>query len=326
MPLALLGISFLSPEDAIFVLAAAVPVAAYLVSERRSGRIRAALRLRGPGRRALAPVLSALVVLPALVAVAAAQPVVVRRQTIHERGDAQAFFILDTSLSMDASAGPGEPTRLARAKRLASQLQTRLADVPVGLAGMTDRVLPYVMPTTDPALFRRTLAQSVGINEPPPSQDYRRQRATNLQALVPVLNANFFSLGTKRKLVVVFTDGEAPTDLQLLGLGLGADRKISPVFVHVSAPGERIYHHGKPDPYYTTDPTSGHTLAHAAAVTSGYVYDENQLGKIASTARRIVGRGPDTGHVSAYARIALAPWIALAGIFPLGFLLYRRNF
>jgi hypothetical protein len=324
MPLALFGVSFLSPGDAVFVLAAAVPVAAYLATERRAGRVRAALRLRGPGRRALAPVLAALVVLPALVAVAAAQPVVVRRQTIHERGDAQAFFIVDTSLSMDASAGPGQPTRLARAKRLALQLQARLADVPVGLAGMTDRVLPYVMPTTDPALFRQTLAQSAGINEPLPSQDYGRQRATNLQALVPVLNANFFSSATKRKLVVVFTDGEAPPDLQLLGLGV--EHRLAPVFVHVSAPGERIYHHGRPDPNYTTDPTSGHILARAAALTGGSVYGENQLGQIASTARRIVGRGPETGHVSAYARIALAPWVALAGVFPLGFLLYRRNF
>jgi hypothetical protein len=324
MPLALFGISFLSPENAAFALAAAVPVAAYLVTERRSGQIRAALRLRGPGRRAVAPLLAALVVLPALVAVAAAQPVVVRRQTIHERGDAQAFFVLDTSLSMDASAGPGEPTRLTRAKRLASQLQARLRDVPIGLAGMTDRVLPYVMPTTDPALLQRTLAQSVGIDEPRPSQDYRRQRATNLQALVPVLNANFFALGTKRKLVVVFTDGEASTDLQLLSLGI--EHKLAPVFVHVWAPGERIYHHGRPDPNYTADPTSAHTLEAAARVTGGSVFDESQLGKIASTARGIVGHGPETGHVSAYARIALAPWVALAGIFPLGFLLYRRNF
>jgi hypothetical protein len=30
--------------------------------------------------------------------------------------------------------------------------------------------------------------------------------------------------------------------------------------------------------------------------------------------------------VLGYARIALAPWFLLAGIFPLGFLLYRRNF
>jgi hypothetical protein len=30
--------------------------------------------------------------------------------------------------------------------------------------------------------------------------------------------------------------------------------------------------------------------------------------------------------VNAYARISLAPWFALGGLLPLGFLFYRRNF
>jgi von Willebrand factor type A domain len=324
MPLAFLGISFLSPVDAVFALAAAAPVAAYLLMERRAGQVRGVLGVHGPGRRALAPVVVSLVLLPALVAVAAAQPVVVRRQVVHERSDAQAFFVLDTSLSMDASGGPGDPTRLQRARRLAARLEARLPDVPIGLAGMTDRVLPYILPTTDPALFAHALAQSVGIDRPPPSQAYHRARATNLQALVPIFNANFFSQGTKRRLVVVFTDGEAPSDLQLLGLGMA--RSLRPVFVHVWAPGERIYRHGKPDPYYTGDPASANVLARAAQVTGGSVFDEHEFGKISAEARDIVGQGPRTGRVSAYARIALAPWVALSGIFPLGFLLYRRNF
>jgi len=323
MTLALFGISFLSPVDAIFAIAAAVPVAAYLLMERRSRQVRSMLGVHGPERRALAPVAVSLVLLPGLVAVAAAQPVVVRRQLVHERGDAQAFVVLDTSLSMDASAGPGDPTRLQRAKRLAVRLEAHLADVPMGLAGMTDRVLPYIMPTTDPALFAHTLAQSVGIDRPPPSQSYRRGRATNLQALVPVFNANFFSAGTTRRLVVVFTDGEAPSDLQLLGLGI--QRDLRPIFVHVWASGERIYHHGKPDPFYTADPTSATVLASAARVTDGSAFGEHEFGKIVAEARSIVGEGPRTGRVSAYARIALAPWVALGGVFPLGFLLYRRN-
>jgi hypothetical protein len=324
MPLALFGISFLSPVDAVFAIAAAAPVAAYLLVERRAGQVRRVLGVHGPERRALAPVVLSLVLLPGLVAVAAAQPVLVRRQLVHERGDAQAFVVLDTSLSMDASAGPGEPTRLERAKRLAVRLEAHLADVPMGLAGMTDRVLPYVMPTTDPALFAHTLAQSVGIDRPPPSQSYQRARATNLQALVPVFNANFFSTGTTRRLVVVFTDGEAPSDLQLLGLGI--QRNLRPIFVHVWEPGERIYHHGKADPFYTADPASANVLARAAQVTGGSAYDEHEFGRIVATARSVVGEGPRTGRVSAYARIALAPWVALGGVFPLGFLLYRRNF
>ena len=41
----------------------------------------------------------------------------------------------------------------------------KLGDIPVGLAVMTDRVLPVLMPTPNPGLFRRTL-QGVGGNQP----------------------------------------------------------------------------------------------------------------------------------------------------------------
>jgi hypothetical protein len=324
VPVALFGISFLTPVDALFAIAAAAPLAALLVSERRSDRIRRLLGLRGPGRRALAPVVSALFLLPGLVAVAAAQPVVVRQQLVRERGDAQAFFVIDTSLSMEASAGPAQPTRLVRAKRLAARLETALRDVPVGIAGMTDRVLPDLMPTTDPALFARTLAQSVGIDEPPPSQAYKHERASNLQALVPVVSSHFFLDSTKRRLVVLFTDGEASPDLELFGLGIG--RNIRPVFVHVWAPGERIYDHGRADPFYSSDPTSEHLLESAAKLSNGTVVGEHDFARLRSAARDIVGHGSISGRVNAYARVALAPWVALAGVFPLGFLFYRRNF
>jgi hypothetical protein len=324
MVLGLLGVSFLTPVDAVFAVAAAAPLAALLATERRSERVRAALRLRGPGRRAFAPVAGALVLLPALVAVAAAQPVVVRQQLVRERGDAQAFIVIDTSESMKATAGPGKPTRLVRAKRLALRLQAALGDVPVGLATMTDRVLPDLMPTTDPALFERTLAQSVGIDEPPPTQAYRRNRATNLQALVPVISSHFFSDAVKHRLLVVFTDGEATKDLELYALGIG--HELEPVFVHVWASGEHIYRRGRVDPFYLPDPSSAALLQHAAGLSSGSVVDESQFGQLVEVAHKRLGHGSTVAHVNAYARIALAPWFALGGILPLGFLFYRRNF
>jgi hypothetical protein len=188
---------------------------------------------------------------------------------------------------------------------------------------MTDRVLPDLMPTTDPGLFDRTLAQSVGIDEPPPSQQYAHHRATNFQALVPILNSHFYSESAKRRLLVVLTDGEASRDLELYGLGIGHD--LRPVFVHVWAPNERIYHHGRPDPFYVADPASAALLRQAAQVASGATFDEHQIGAIIHQARSIVGNGAAHAHVDAYARIALAPWFALAGVFPLGFLFYRRN-
>ena len=159
--LAIFGVSFLTPLDAIFVLAAGVPLVALALTERRSERIRRLLSLRGPGRRAVVPVAVALVLLPALVAVAAAQPVVVREQLVSERADAQAFVLFDTSLSMRAASAPGHATRLVRAKRLALRLQQTLPDVPIGIASMTDRSLPNLMPTTDSTLFARTVLQSI---------------------------------------------------------------------------------------------------------------------------------------------------------------------
>ncbi|HZQ90148.1 MAG TPA: vWA domain-containing protein [Gaiellaceae bacterium] len=323
MLLALFGVTFLTPGDAVFVLAAAVPLAALVVTERRSRRIRDLLGLKGSGRRAIVQAALALVLLPALVAIAAAQPVVVRQQSVKERGDAQAFIVFDTSDSMRASSGPLAPTRLARSKKIALRLQHALGDVPVGIATMTDRVLPDLMPTTDPALFDRTLAQSVGIDEPPPSQQYQHNRATNLQALVPVVNSHFFSEAAKRRLLVVFTDGEASRDLQLYALGMG--RQMRPVFVHMWATGERIYRHGKPDPFYVADPSSADLLKRAADLSNGKVFDESQVGPLLSWAKHLVGHGSTKAHVNAYARIALAPWFALAGVFPLGFLFYRRN-
>lgn len=323
MLLALFGVTFLTPVDGVFVLAAAAPLAALLVTERRSGRIRAALGLRAPARRALTESAAALVLLPALVAIAATQPVVVRQQLVKERGDAQAFIVIDTSESMRATSGLHSPTRLTRAKRLAARLQRALGSVPVGIASMTDRVLPDVMPTTDPALFDRTLAQSVGIDRPPPTQAYHRNRATNLQALVPVISSHFFSDSAKKRLLIVFTDGEAARDLELYGLGIG--HTIRPMFVHVWAAGERIYRRGRVDPFYTADPSSGALLRRAAAISSGYVFNEKQFGSLVKTARHAAGSGNVESHVNAYARIALAPWVALMGVFPLGFLFYRRN-
>jgi hypothetical protein len=319
------GISFLTPLDALFALAVALPLAALLATERRSGRIRRALALPAPRRFAALPVAVALIALASLVAVAAAQPIVVRQRLVNERADAQVFFVLDASLSMEASQGPGRPTRLARAKRLALRLRATLPDVPAGIATMTDRVLPDLMPTTDVALFVRTLDQSVAINAPPPSQIYGSGRATTFQALVPLVQANFFSRGVQRRLLVVFTDGESVKVSPYLSATL--QRRVSPVFIHVWHDGERIYHGAQFDKKYASDPSSMDALNKLASVTGGgHAYTEQQSREVAKAARAAVAFAGTRTHVSAYARVALAPWFVIAGAFPLAFLLWRRNF
>ena len=322
--LAIFGVSFLTPLDALFVLVAVLPLAALLLTERRARRIRRVLSLHGPGRRAVVPVVVALVLLPALVAVAAAQPVVVREQLVSERADAQAFVLFDTSLSMRASAAPGRATRLVRAKRLALRLQQTLADVPVGIASMTDRSLPNLMPTTDPTLFDRVVLQSIAINQPPPSQPYK-SRATTFAALVPLVESHFYSQGVQRRLLIVFTDGESSKVSPLLKLTL--KRRVAPVFVHVWEPGERIFDHGSADPRYASDPQSKQALDELASITgSTHSYEEHDFSAISRAAREAVGRAGTRTRIDSYARIALAPWFVLGGAVPLAFLLWRRNF
>jgi hypothetical protein len=317
------GVSFLTPLDAVFAVAAALPLAALAATERRSGTIRRALALTAPRRRTVLPVAVALALLVSLVAVAAAQPVVVRRELVNERADAQAFFVFDTSLSMQAAPGVQQPTRLARAKRLALRLRAGLSDLPIGIASMTDRTLPNLLPTTDPSLFTRTLEQSVSIDSPPPSQTYHG-RATTFQALAPIVDSGFFSAGVQRRLLVVFTDGESQPISPILGVTL--HREVTPVYVHVWGRDERVYRPGGiPDPHYTSDPTSEAALLALARTTGGRVYAEDQAGAIVRAARDGVGYASTRTRVSAYARHALAPWLVLAGVVPLAFLLWRRN-
>ncbi len=317
----LLGVSFLTPLGGLFVLAAALPLGALLMLERRAARIRRLLDVVGPRRGSVAAVAAALVTLSALVAVAAAQPVVVREKMVSERADAQAFILFDTSLSMRAARGPDTPSRLQRAKRMAIQLQQALPDLPFGIAAMTDRSLPLLMPTTDRTLFERTVRQSLAINEPPPSQLYKN-RATTFDALIPLVGSRFYTKGVRRRLLIVYTDGESAKPS---ALSFTLRRRVTPVFVHVWQPGERIYNHGRADPRYLADPASAAALATIARSTSARTFPESDTAGVARAARAAVGRAGLRTHIDAYARIALAPWFVLGSLVPLGFLLWRRN-
>jgi hypothetical protein len=319
-----MGFTFLTPIDALFALAAAIPLAALWLAHARMGRIRRLFSLTPPRRRELAGVVAALALLPALMGVAAAQPVVVRHQSLGERLDVQVFFVLDTSTSMAARTAPDAPTRLERAKREAAEVIPKLGDIPVGLATMTDRVLPVLMPTPNFALARRTLRQSVSIDRPPPTQLYRG-RATTFSALYPFGSSNFYSPGVRHQILVVFTDGEDAPLRSPIGLALARAMTVHPLFVHVWAPTERIYVHGRVDPRYRPDPTSARVLSRFAAASHGGVFGENDLHALVQTIRDEAGSSPVRTSVIGYARVALAPWFVLAGVIPLGFLLYRRN-
>ena len=117
-----------------------MPLQALALMELRTRRLRRLFSLRTPRRRELVTAAVSARARPALVGVAAAQPVVIHSQALIERVDAQVYLVFDTSLSMTARTGPHGPTRLARAKREAEALIPQLGNIPVGIATLTDRV------------------------------------------------------------------------------------------------------------------------------------------------------------------------------------------
>jgi hypothetical protein len=318
-----MGFTFLTPIDALFALAAVIPLAALWLAQTRMEQVRRLFSLTSPRRRELAGIVVALGLLPVLMGVAAAQPVVIRHQHLGQRLDVQAFFVFDTSSSMAARTGSHGLTRLERAKQEAGQVIPKLGDIPVGIASMTDRVLPDLMPNPNLALVRRVLAQSVGINRPPPTQIYKV--ATTFAALYPIPTYNFYSPGVRHRILIVFTDGEAKPIRSSIGYELARAMTVHPLFVHVWAPTERIYAHGRIDPRYRPDPTSARALSRFATAAHGRVFGETDLRALEQTIRAEAGSSPVTTKILGYARVALAPWFVLAGVIPLGFLLYRRN-
>jgi hypothetical protein len=319
-----MGVSFLTPVASLFALLAVVPLVAFARRRSRADRIRAALGLELGGGRSWIALAACLAAVPIIVGVAAAQPVVTSARTVPQRNDAEAFVVLDTSRSMLASEGSGEPTRFARARDEAIELQAELGDIPVGLASFTDRVLPHLFPTVDQRVFRDTARNSMGIERPPPSTSFGTN-VTTLDALGVVPTLNFFTPGVKRRALVVFTDGESQPISGALSSDFARKPQVHVTFVQIGDTSERIYASGVPEAGYEPDPTSSATLTVAANATRGRVVGEGDVGDVATGVRQALGIGPTVDRRIEGSRRALMPFVALVAALPLGFVLLRRN-
>jgi hypothetical protein len=320
-----MDIAFLTPLGALFVVAALVPLGVFRSRERRGRRIRATLGLGEPSRRSQLTFVFALGAVCSLVAAAAAQPVVATTRELRERTDAQVFVVLDSSRSMLASAEPGAPTRFDRAREIARGLAQQLPEVPVGLASMTDRLLPHLFPTTDRRVVSETLGRSMAVESPPASSFYTTQ-ATALDALASVRGLNYFPRAVTKRVLVVLTDGETrPVEEDLAG-AFGRAPKIETVFVHVWGPEERIYLTGVAELGYKPDTESRAALGRVASLVDGRVLSETEAGDLDAAVVALLGSGPTRDRRHEGDRLALMPWITLAAFFPLGIVLRRRNF
>ncbi|MBA2460899.1 MAG: VWA domain-containing protein [Actinobacteria bacterium] len=314
-------LSFLTPIGALVALTAVLPLAVYLRRERRARQVRRTLRLAdpppGPGRGLRA----ALVVVPILAGVAAAQPVLDRAKPRQERVDAEILFVFDTTSSMYASAEAKEPTRFDRARRIAKQIRAAVPQFRAGVASLTDRTLPHLFPTIDGSTFRSTLARSIAIERPPPSS-YGRL-ATDLNGLAAVGEQGYFSPEARKRLLIVLTDGETERVKARLPVALRKAR-IRTILVHVWRANESIFLTSKPEPEYRPDPSSASTLAQFAAAVDGATFPEDEVGAVVERALAELGEGPVRAR-SQRDLLALMPYVTLAAALPLALVLRRRN-
>lgn len=319
----LAGITFLTPAGGALAAAALLPVAALVIAAVRVRRVLSILRLPPPRGGVDLWTLAALAAVVLLLGLAAAQPVVARSVRRTERTDVQVLFVVDVSGSMAAGASAQSPTRLDRAIADAERLRNVVPNVESGVATLTDRVLPDLLPVADPAAFDATLERAVGIEEPPPETS--AVTATSYAALTQLASGNYFT--ARRRIAVLLTDGEsAPFGAGDIARALARPPSIALLSVRVWAAGEAIHlPDGRIDPGYRPDPEGALALQELAAATSGETFAESQFGRAASALRRLVGTGPSR-PTTAVQRSAtpIGPYVALAALLPLVLVARRR--
>ena len=320
-----MDVRLVTPLGILFGLTALLPLAVFALRSRRLGHVRRALGLARPSLRGEIPLVAALVAIPALLGIAATQPVVETTRTVRERTDVQAFVVLDISRSMLASRANGEPTRLDRARDIASDLRDEFPEVAFGIASMTDRVLPHLFPTTDDRVFDATLERAMAVDNPPPAATYATV-ATKLGALRAIPEKSYFPPSAKKRVLIVLTDGESEMPEGDLASAFDREPRIRTVFVRIWGESEGIYETGVAEGGYSPDPRSEAIVARAAELVGGRVVEERDVRAAAAGVRDAVGMGETVVRRESSGRLRLMPWVTLLALVPLVYLVVRRNF
>jgi hypothetical protein len=310
-----MGLTFAQPLAALAALAGIVPVAVALLRIRGGRRARRALDLPEPNLAALLARPAALACLFGLLGLAAARPALRLQHERTVRTDVQVVVALDSSRSMLAASAPGGPERWQRAAAFALRLQAELPGVPIGLSSLTNRLLPYLFPTSDARAYDLVLAEAYGIQKPPPALTIDRW-VTTFDSLNEGTVRRFFSPNVHRRVLVVLSDAETRSFEAHTVLRQLEQAGTTPVVVRFWSAGERIFQPGS-ESYRATQPGVLNTLRAAGWPA----YSETQLGAAVRRIRAAVGSGPSIRVGYAEEEVQLAGWLALAAFLPLLLLL-----
>jgi hypothetical protein len=296
---------------------ALVPLGAVGLALVRQRRVARALGL-GPaqGRRAVSaaalPLLACI-----LVGVAAARPVLTTTERQTARTSSEVVFVTDVSLSMLAAPSAGAPTRLDRARSIVQQLRAAVPDVPAGVAGLTDRALPYLFPTRDAGVFADTVKRSVLPDAPQP-QGISGDVASNFVPVAQLARNGFFSSAARHRTCVLVTDGETRSVLP-------APRGCTLIVVKVGGMGDRIFlRNGKVDAEYRPESSAASTLDRLARAAGGIPYSEANLAPAVAALRKAAEVGPRTPVGTGTSVHLLAPYVAALALAVVAMVVLRR--
>ena len=106
-------------------------------------------------------------------------------------------------------------------------------------------------------------------------------------------------------------------------------KSVSPrtrfVIVRIGNSGEKIWFKGRVDRGYRPDPNAGRATANLASTVQGRAFAEGDVTAATQASRRALGSGPLENVGRGLRVFALAPWLALATLLPLLFLLWSRR-
>ena len=244
-----------------------------------------------------APATAAAVIACLALAVATARPVLEAGER-SVRADSEVVFVVDVSRSMLAASSPSAPTRLDRARAAVLRLRAAVGNVPSGVAGLTDRVLPYSFPSPDRASFADG-DRPLGRDRVTASAPRRGHRA---RCDVPG--------GAHRARPGLLLGGDRPPRVRrpdgrgepVVHPGRRMRRTCAFLFVRIGGVDERIFaEEGSRSPDarfpsdagYRPDPSAGATLERLAAATGGRVWPLSGLDDAGECASRGGRRGAD---------------------------------
>jgi hypothetical protein len=307
-------LTFLTPVAALVALGGVGALALVLSGRRRAERVRTTLGLQPGGERAVVrPALIAVAVV--LVALAAAQPALTHRSSAHVRNGTQVLFVLDTSRSMAASSGPERATRLDRARAIVISLRRTIPDVAAGVATLTDRVVPDLLPVPEAPGFDGVVERAVAIESPPPRA--AAVRATDYGALAAVPHSGFFAPAATRRIVVLVTDGESlPAPLTDLARAFAGDTHL--VVVQTWRDDEGVYDEsGRRELNYTPDPSAPASLEALVSGVGGTLARESDLALARRALQKLGGHGAVRRIAGVeLSRTPLAPYLLAAALLP----------